>query len=100
MKSMSHTFPENSLVGTCLRLARSTFFDALPANAQQREPIAPAEVTPPKRAPRERPLQRAINLIDTWFYRQRMREREAYLAKAQDIFELEYRLRQLAHHRD
>ena len=100
MKPLDHAYPDNSIIGACIKLAQATFFDALPANAQRREPIAPAEVTPPKRAPREHLLQRAINLIDTWFYRQRMREREAYLAKAQDVFELEYRLRELARHHD
>jgi hypothetical protein len=33
--------------------------------------------------------------IDRWFWRQTMREREAYLAGAQDIFELEERIRRL-----
>ena len=33
--------------------------------------------------------------IDRWFWRQQMRDREAYLAGAQDIFELEERLRRL-----
>jgi hypothetical protein len=33
--------------------------------------------------------------IDRWFWRQQLREREAYLAGAQDIFELEERIRRL-----
>ena len=33
--------------------------------------------------------------LDNWFYRQRMKEREAYLAQSQDIFELERRMRHL-----
>ena len=58
-------------------------------------PIAPAEVAAVQACASRRPLQRSINALDNWFYRQRVREREAYLAKAQDIFELEYRMRQL-----
>jgi hypothetical protein len=33
--------------------------------------------------------------IDRWFWRQQMRDREAYLAGAHDIFELEERIRRL-----
>ena len=36
-----------------------------------------------------------LERIDRWFWRQQMRDREAYLAGAQDIFELEERLRRL-----
>jgi Protein of unknown function (DUF3563) len=95
MKHVHHALPDNSLIGTCIMLAHSTFYDALPANAERREPIAPANVGPSKRAPREGLVQRLVNALDNWFYRQRVREREAYLAKAKDIFELEYRMRQL-----
>lgn len=88
-------FPEHSLLGTCIVLAHATFYDALPANAQMRAPIAPAEPLPSKRTPRGNVLQRAWNALDHWFYRQRMKQREAYLAQSQDIFELERRLRKL-----
>jgi hypothetical protein len=98
MKHMHHAFPENSLISTCIMLAHSTFYDALPANAERREPIAPAGVAPSKRAPREPLMQRLVNALDNWFYRQRVREREAYLSQAKDIFELEYRMRQLERH--
>ena len=98
MKHLNHAFPENSLIGTCLMLAHSTFYDALPANAEHREPIAPADIPQGKRAPREPLMQRLLNAIDTWFHKQRVREREAYLAKAKDVFELEYRLRELDRH--
>ena len=33
--------------------------------------------------------------LDAWFARQRQREREAYLAEATDIFDLEERIRQM-----
>jgi hypothetical protein len=88
-------FPENSLIGLTLALAHSTFYDALPANAERREPIAPAKTLPPKAGDRSNVLQRAWNALDHWFYRQHMKEREAYLAESKDIFEVERRLRYL-----
>ena len=36
-----------------------------------------------------------IERLDRWFWRQQLREREAYLSGAQDIFELEDRIRRL-----
>ncbi len=36
-----------------------------------------------------------LERIDRWLWRQQVRDREAYLAKAQDIFELEDRMRRI-----
>jgi hypothetical protein len=36
-----------------------------------------------------------LERLDRWFWRQQVRDREAYLAGAQDIFELEERIRRL-----
>jgi hypothetical protein len=94
MKTLRHAFPENSLLGTCIMLAHSTFYDALPSNAQQRGPTAAAEVSG-KRAPREGILQRWATALDNWSHRQHMKQRDAYLAQAQDVFELEDRIRRL-----
>jgi hypothetical protein len=33
--------------------------------------------------------------LDRWFWRQEMKEREAWLAESKDIFELEQRMRML-----
>ena len=33
--------------------------------------------------------------VDRWFWRQALRERERYLARSQDVFELEERIRRL-----
>jgi len=41
-----------------------------------------------------RPLT-LLQRLDRWFWRQQVREREAYLAQSQDIFELEERMRGL-----
>jgi hypothetical protein len=85
---MSHAFNEYSLVGTCLRLAQSTFQQAMPATL----PAGMAEPVP--QAPAEGFLHRLFETIDGWFYRQQLKEREAYFGEAQDIFELERRMRE------
>ena len=36
-----------------------------------------------------------LERLDRWFWRQQLREREAYLSGARDIFELEDRIRRL-----
>lgn len=105
MRAMNHPFPEHSFLGTCIKLAQSTlkstffdtlFFDTLPSNAEGKEPKAQAELPSPKLAPGENSrLQRWTEALDDWFHRQRMKEREAYLGEAQDIFELEERIRRL-----
>jgi hypothetical protein len=38
-----------------------------------------------------------IAAISDWFYRQQVAEREAYLAKSTDIFDLERRMRDFDH---
>jgi hypothetical protein len=83
---------ENTLSATML--AHATFYDALPANVQGRAAIAPA-VLRPQRAPRGRLLNRLWSVLDNWFYRQQLASREAYLAQATDIFDVERRIRQL-----
>jgi len=95
MKSQLHPFPENSLVGNCIRLAQSTFFDAVSARADVLMPKAPATLPPAKSEPFGARLARWMENLDDWLYRQRMNDREAYLAQSQDVFELERRLRDL-----
>ena len=36
-----------------------------------------------------------LKRIDRWFWEQQLRDREAYLAQAQDVFDLEDRIRRL-----
>lgn len=83
---MSHAFNEYSLMGTCIRLAQSTFQQAMPAALPIDMPVSADE-------PRVSVWRRLAETLDDWFYRQQVREREAYLAQAQDIFDLENRLR-------
>lgn len=87
MSPMSHAFNEYSLIGTCVRLAQSTFQQAMPA-------ALPIDVRAPAAPAREGFWHRLGATIDDWFYRQQVREREAYFAQAQDIFDLENRIRQ------
>ncbi|MFO1399020.1 MAG: DUF3563 family protein [Burkholderiales bacterium] len=92
MSPISHAFNEYSLIGTCIRLAQSTFQQAMPATL-------PAELPAPVASePRAGIVQRVLESIDGWFYRQQQREREAYFAQAQDIFDLENRLREYDRH--
>ena len=87
MSPMSHAFNEYSLMGTCIRLAQSTFQQAMPATLPVEFDVPPAD------PPRTSVWRRFADTLDDWFYRQQVREREAYLAQAQDIFDLENRLR-------
>ena len=87
-------FADRSLIGTCIQLAQASFYEALPSNAEHRAPVAPP-VLSPKRAPQPNVLQRALDALDDWFYRQRLASRERYLAQAQNVFELEARMREL-----
>ncbi len=41
------------------------------------------------------PSSSFLERLDRWFWRQQLRERESYLSGAQDIFELEDRIRRL-----
>ncbi len=95
MQSRSHPFPESSLVGSCIRLAQTTFFDALPANAELLPAKAPATFPASKQAAVGNRLTRFTEALENWFYRQQLKDREAYLAQSQDIFEVERRMRDL-----
>ncbi len=98
MEAMNRAFPEHSVIGACVKLAHATFYDALPSNAATMRPTAPTEVDPPMRRPSESLLKRWTNAFDNWCYRQSLNEREAYLAQAQDVFDLENRMRRLERH--
>lgn len=93
MKATNFPYPDDGAIGTFVKLAQATFFDALPANTQGKAPTAPASPQGGMLGPRER--NRWISALDRWFYDQRMKERDAYLGRSQDIFELESRMRDL-----
>ena len=95
MSPTHHAFTEHSIVGTVIKLAQTTFFDALPANAQMKTPTAPEKLPAVKRLAREGRLSRWLNAFDNWLYQQQVKQREAFLAQSKDIFELEARIRHL-----
>ena len=48
------------------------------------------------RPPAEITTRRSLlDRLDAWFWRQRQRSNESYLAQSQDVFELERRMREL-----
>ena len=95
MSPMQHAFSEHSIVGSCIKLAQTTFFEALPANAEMKTPTAPEKLPAVKRLAREGRLLQWVHALDNWLYRQQVKQREAFLAQSQDIFELEARIRHL-----
>ncbi len=76
MRSQIHPFPENSLVGNCIRLAQTTFFDAMPARADVLVPGA-RDAAPAKSETFGQRLARWTENLEHWLYRQRMKDREA-----------------------
>lgn len=94
MQVRSHPFPENSLVGSCIKLAQTTFFQELPANVASMPARAPA-VFPASKQEGGNRFARWAEALENWLYRQRMKERDAYLAQSHDIFEVERRMREL-----
>ena len=61
--------------------ARAGFIGVSGKNASAGEPAVPSSSF--------------LERLDRWFWRQQLRERESYLSGAQDIFELEDRIRRL-----
>jgi len=86
MKATNFLWDDPSLAAAWAKLTHALIFDPL---RREREPEN--RLTRPAGTRSSGILER----IDRWFWRQQMRDREAYLAGAQDIFELEERLRRL-----
>jgi hypothetical protein len=82
--------PDPSFITLCIKTAQSTFSDVMPSFDDPRAP-ASAPRTPKGSADGGRSWTSAIS---DWFYRQQVARREAYLANATDIFDLERRMRQ------
>jgi hypothetical protein len=86
MKATNFLWDESGLTGAWAKLTHALIFDPLRREGE----------------PENRPAQSAdtrssgiLERIDRWFWRKQMRDRETYLAGAQDIFELEERIRRL-----
>ena len=80
MSTANSTVPESGFINLCIEMAQSTFSDVMPSKNGYA---------------RTKNVRSWSSALADWFYRQQVKEREAYLAKSTDIFDLERRLRQL-----
>jgi hypothetical protein len=71
---------EPGFINLCIQMAQATFSDVMPSQG--------AEV-------RTKKVPSWTSALADWFYRQQVKQREAYLAQSADVFDLERRLRQL-----
>jgi len=92
MRHRNHPFAEDSFMGIIVKLAQTTFFDALPSNAERHPPTAPAKL-PGQLEAAPALHQRWLANLDRWAYKNQARERDAYLGRATDIHDLENRMR-------
>ncbi len=80
MSTANPTMSESGFINLCIQMAQSTFSDVMPSRT--------IEI-------RTKKVSSWTSALADWFYRQQVKEREAYLAKSTDIFDLERRIRQL-----
>jgi hypothetical protein len=93
MRSINAVIPHPGFINMGIQMAQSTFSDVMPSFKYSRTPAAAARPVAPKPARKS-----VLDLISDWFYRQQVAEREAYLAKSTDVFDLERRMRDFDHH--
>lgn len=89
MKAINFHFGETVVSGAWARFAFAEIFGRFQPEAQQAF-VAASPAAAPRRA-----RVSLFERLDRWVYRQEQREREAWLSGAQDVFELEARIRQL-----
>ena len=85
---------DNSLTGILARLTHGILQDA--NERAQKDSIGPSS-TFASTVSRPRGW---LDRLDTWFWKQEMKSREAFLAQSTDIFDLEQRMRRLERGRD
>ena len=78
MKATSFLWDESAFAGAWARLSQVFPFNPSRRDAKPRKTAA-----------------RLLDRLDHWFWRQAQRDREAYLAGARDVYELEDRIRRL-----
>jgi hypothetical protein len=83
MKATRLLWDDPGLTGAWAKLAQALLFDRLRRD------------TVPQNRPPQAPTAGFFSRLDAWLSRQARREREAYLAGARDIYELEERIRRL-----
>ena len=92
MQTANPAMSEPGFIALCIEMAQSTFSDVMPSKPETKARAISSRTT----ANRTRQGRRSwLSAFSDWIYRQQMKEREAYLAKSVDIFDLERRIRQL-----
>ena len=71
---------DSGFINLCIQMAQSTFSDVMPSRTTQA---------------RTKKVPSWTSMLSDWLYQQQVKEREAYLARSSDIFELERRIRHL-----
>ena len=82
MKAINFHFGETAVTGAWARVAFAEIFGRFLPDAQQQPPVVAAHGNAPERA--------RISLferLDRWMFRLEQRERDAWLSRAQDIYE-------------
>ena len=92
MRSINPVVPHPSFITMSINMAQSTFSDVMPSFKYSSTPAVASRAAAPKPAGKS-----ILEAISDWFYRQQVAEREAYLARATDVFDLERRLRDYDH---
>ena len=90
MRVTTPTMTESGFIALCIQLAQATFSEVMPSKP---DPKAPANSS--RTSNKAHAEQSWISVLGGWFHRQQVKEREAYLAKSTDIFDLERRIRDL-----
>jgi len=92
MRSINPVVPHPSFINLSIQMAQSTFSDVMPSFKYSSTPAVASRPAAPKSTGKS-----VWTAISDWFYRQQVAEREAYLAKSTDVFDLERRLRDFDH---
>ena len=93
MSSINPAVPHPGFITMSIQMAQSTFSDVMPSFKYSRTPAVASRPVARKTA-----RKTMMETISDWFYRQQVAEREAYLAKSTDMFDLERRMREFDHH--
>jgi hypothetical protein len=90
MRLSNPTLSHPGFIAMGIQMAQSTFSDVMPLFQNADRPVfAPKRVAAPAPAPAGKSWTSAVA---DWFYRHQVAEREAYLAKSTDIYDLERRM--------
>jgi Protein of unknown function (DUF3563) len=91
MRVSTPTAADPGFIALCIQLAQATLSDVMPSTAGDDAAARSSRTNGANSAQRPSWTDR----LNDWFYRQQLNQREAYLAQATDIFDLELRMRRL-----